>query len=110
MRLAAGHHSSTKNVYDLRTRLHQLLKRSLASVTLHPQKDNHGLAAVAFKDAKDVSYGIEVAKGQRTAAVVKLVKGKPTNDKRVIEVLRSPKKNRADTLPRVRRTSALKLV
>jgi hypothetical protein len=100
--LAKAHEGKDRAaVFDVRSRLHQLLRRTLERVTLTPSKDGelHGEIAVTFKGAKDYARLLRIERGQTRCVSLKVESGHPAKLGRHVEIVRGRLPSRAPGLP-----------
>ncbi len=82
-RLDKAHRAREAELYDLRSRLHQLLKRTVAGISFNPASgDWHGAVAVTFPATKNART-LYVKKGLRECFSVPIRNGKPDSKKGV---------------------------
>ena len=72
----AHREKDAKALFDLRSRLHQLLRRTLAKITFTPEEDQqsplHGTIEVAFAGTEEFRRAVWVYRGQVDAESAKV--------------------------------------
>jgi hypothetical protein len=76
--LAKGMKGDASKVFDLRSRLHQLLKRTLSGITFAPSSegDMHGEIKITFAGTDAYQRVLKVEAGQKRCAIYQETKGK----------------------------------